>query len=108
MLLGDDRSRRSVMVATISISICPSTPYLPGERAMKLKAIPVAVVFFMGLFGAALAAAQSSPPPSPKAQEVEAMVDKAAVLVDAKGKAAFSEFRTKGSGWFHGDTYLFA
>ena len=52
--------------------------------------------------------AQASPPPSPRAEEVEALVSRAAALIDAKGKAAFSEFRTKGSEWFHGDTYLFA
>src|SRR5262249_13900733 len=55
-----------------------------------------------------VAMARSSPPPSPRAQEIEALVDKAAVLVDAKGKTAFSQFRMKGSEWFHGDTYLFA
>jgi hypothetical protein len=52
--------------------------------------------------------AQSSPPPTPRAQAVEALVNRAAVMIDAKGKAAFPEFRTKGSQWFHGDTYLFA
>jgi signal transduction histidine kinase len=50
----------------------------------------------------------SSPPASPRAQEVESLVEKAALLVDAEGKAAFSEFRTKGSEWFHEDTYLYA
>ena len=58
--------------------------------------------------GAAAALDQSSPPPSPREQEVEALVNKAAAEVDAKGKAAFSEFRSKGTEWFHGDTYLFA
>jgi cytochrome c len=51
---------------------------------------------------------QSSPPMSERARQVEALVNKAAALVDRKGKAAFSEFREKGSGWFHDDTYLFA
>jgi hypothetical protein len=50
----------------------------------------------------------SSPPDSARAQEVEALVNKAAALIDAHGKAAFPELRTKGSEWFHGDTYLFA
>ena len=58
--------------------------------------------------GAPVNTAQSSPPPSPRAQEVEALVDKAAALIDADGKAAFSQFRIKGTPWFHGDTYLFA
>jgi hypothetical protein len=52
--------------------------------------------------------AESSPPTSPRAQEVEALVEKAAALIDANGQAAFTQFRTKGTAWFHGDTYLFA
>jgi hypothetical protein len=35
-------------------------------------------------------------------------VDRAAELVDTKGKEAFSEFRQRGSEWFSGDTYIFA
>ncbi|MDR3453903.1 MAG: cache domain-containing protein [Rhodoferax sp.] len=51
--------------------------------------------------------AQQSPPTSDKAMQVETLVNKAAALIDSKGKAAFSEFRVKDSKWFHGDTYLF-
>ena len=36
-----------------------------------------------------------------------ALVDKAAALIDSKGKAAFAEFRNAGSEWNYGDTYLF-
>ena len=68
----------------------------------------VGVALLAGVLSTAVAIARPSPPPSPRAQEIEALVDKAAVLVDAKGKTAFSEFRVKGSEWFHGDTYLFA
>jgi len=50
---------------------------------------------------------QSSPPTSETADQTKALVDKAAALIESKGKAAFSEFRVKGSEWFHGDTYLF-
>jgi len=59
------------------------------------------------MLSAADVIAQSSPPSSPREQEVEALVNKAAALIDANGKVAFSEFRTKGTEWFHGDTYLF-
>ncbi|OOG57562.1 cache domain-containing protein [Polaromonas sp. C04] len=51
--------------------------------------------------------AQQSPPASDRAMQVEMLVNKAAALIDSKGKAAFSEFRVKDSEWFHGDTYLF-
>ncbi len=40
---------------------------------------------------------------------IEAMVIKAAALVESKGKqAAFAEFAKRDSEWWHGDTYLFA
>lgn len=71
-----------------------------------LTAVGIAIV--TGVLGTSMAVAGSSPPSSPKAREVEALVNKAAVQIDAKGKAAFSELRTKGSEWFHGDTYVFA
>ena len=51
--------------------------------------------------------AQQSPPTSEKAKQIEALVNKAAALIDSIGKAAFSEFRVKDTEWFHGDTYLF-
>lgn len=47
-------------------------------------------------------------PTSAQAKQIEAMVDKAAALVNKKGKAAFDEFRKDGSEWKKGDTYLFA
>jgi signal transduction histidine kinase len=52
-------------------------------------------------------ASPKSPPSSGKAQLTEALVNKAAALIDREGKAAFAEFRVKDSEWFHGDTYLF-
>ena len=54
------------------------------------------------------AAAQQSPPDSPRASEIKALVEKAAALVEKRGKAAFAEFRRPNSEWFHGDTYLFS
>jgi cytochrome c len=70
----------------------------------------VAGVFVLtGLLGAASpASSQPFPPPSEKTKQIEALVNKAAALIDSKGKAAFADFRVKDSEWFHGDTYLFA
>ncbi len=59
------------------------------------------------LVAASSAFSQSVPPPSEKAKQTEALVNKAAALIDKNGKAAFAEFR-KGSEWFHDDTYLFS
>ena len=50
---------------------------------------------------------QQGPPPSERAKQVEALVTKAAALIDNRGKAAFEDFRKKDSEWFHGDMYLF-
>ena len=46
------------------------------------------------------ALSQDQPPSSAEAKRIEALVNKAAAIVDAKGKAALSEFREKGSEWF--------
>lgn len=54
------------------------------------------------------ASAQQSRPMSEQATQTQDLVEKAAVLVDKQGKAAFAEFRKKDSEWFHGNTYLFA
>jgi methyl-accepting chemotaxis protein len=51
--------------------------------------------------------AQEAPPASDKAKEIVALVEKAAALVNAKGSAAFSEFKKNGSEWRHDDLYLF-
>lgn len=51
--------------------------------------------------------AQESPPTSEKAKQIEALVNKAAALIESKGKAIFPEFRKKDTEWFRGDTYLF-
>jgi methyl-accepting chemotaxis protein len=75
---------------------------------MKGSAFLVGSFLLAGLFGTASPAfSQASPPSSEKAREVEALVNKAAALIDSKGKAAFADFRLKDTEWFHGDTYLF-
>src|SRR4030065_2264120 len=51
--------------------------------------------------------AQESPPTSEKAKQIEALVNKAAALIESKGKAIFPEFRNKDSECFSGKTYLF-
>lgn len=52
--------------------------------------------------------AADEPPTSPEAKRIEALVNKAAALVDEKGKDAFAEFRKPGSEWFSGDLYIFS
>ena len=75
---------------------------------MKRSVFLVGIVVLAALSGTASPAfSRSSPPPSEKARQVETLVNKAAALIDSKGKAAFADFRKKDSEWFHGDTYLF-
>jgi signal transduction histidine kinase len=55
-----------------------------------------------------LAWAQSVPPPSEEARQIEALVNKAAALLESQGKAAaFAQFRKRNSEWWSGNTYLF-
>ena len=54
-----------------------------------------------------LASAQQTPPISGDSRGIETMVNKAATLVESRGKAAFSEFRKRDSEWWFGNTYLF-
>jgi cytochrome c len=75
-----------------------------------MKTIRLVTGLFMlaGLLGVTSSAfSQQAPPQSEKAKQIVALVDKAAVLIDSKGKAAFPEFRKSGSEWLNGDTYLF-
>ena len=51
---------------------------------------------------------QDQPPSSAEAKLMEALVNKAAAIVEAKGKASLSEFRQRGSEWWFGDVYVFA
>ena len=71
------------------------------KQALILSALPM-------LMAANLASAQQAPPPSAQATRIEAMVDKAAALVDKQGKIALAEFRKRDSEWWSGNTYLFA
>jgi cytochrome c len=49
----------------------------------------------------------AAPPESEQAKQIVALVEKAATLIDSKGKSIFPELRKTGSEWRTGDTYLF-
>jgi len=44
---------------------------------------------------------------SKEAKQIMALVDKAAALVESKGKTVFPEFKKKGSEWYKGESYIF-
>ena len=75
---------------------------------MNTKALVIGFIMTATLAAASPAISQEAPPPSEQAKQTKALVDKAAALIDKSGKAAFTEFRKKGSEWFHGATYLYA
>jgi len=68
---------------------------------------PAWIVFATLLTAVPSALAQGAPPASEQVRQIEALVTKAAALIDQQGKAAFAAFRKKDSEWFHGTTYLF-
>jgi cytochrome c len=74
---------------------------------MNANALCVGLVLTTFVATASPVFSQQAPPPSEKAKQVEALVTKAAALIDDKGKAALEDFRKKDSAWFHGDMYLF-
>jgi cytochrome c len=66
------------------------------------------VLVSTGIYGLLVAGCARAPGPgSEQAKQVEALVDEAAALIEAKGDAAFDEFRTKESEWYRGETYIF-
>ena len=75
---------------------------------MNTKALIIGFIITALLAAASPAISQQAPPPSEQAKQTEALVDKAAALIQKNGKAAFTEFRKKDSEWFHGSTYLYA
>ncbi|MGT2486804.1 cache domain-containing protein [Methylobacterium oryzae CBMB20] len=64
-----------------------------------------AVLLVLGM--ALPAPARRAPPPLHQAAEIEALVNKAADLLEAEGARAFDAFRRRGSVWRYGDVYLF-
>lgn len=53
------------------------------------------------------AASEKAAPRSEEAQQLRVLVEKAAALLERKGKGAFPEFRRKGSEWYTDATYIF-
>lgn len=61
-----------------------------------------------GLTIAGTVQSQEAPPRSDQAKQIEDLVNRAAALVDQRGRAAFDDFRKRDSQWWFGNTYLFA
>ena len=79
-----------------------ATNLLEGEMKAFFSIVALAAMLTPAFAGEA-------PPPSKQAKADEALVTKAAILVEKIGKtAAFTEFKKKDSEWLHGDTYLYA
>jgi quercetin dioxygenase-like cupin family protein len=50
---------------------------------------------------------ESKPRPTMKAMDLVSLVREAAAILEKKGTQAYTEFRQKGSQWYHDDSYLF-
>ena len=49
----------------------------------------------------------AEPSQTEEAKQIAALVDRAAALIESRGKDAFTEFRKKDSAWYKGNTYVF-
>ena len=75
---------------------------------MSIAGLHTSVLTAAGALLICLSAFAATPEPqSQQAKAIKAMVDRAAALIEKKGKDTFPEFRKKGGEWFNGDTYLF-
>ena len=72
---------------------------------MQRKVCFLIVLGFLSL--QCFTAFSAEPAQSEDAKRIVALVDKAAALVEGKGKDAFSELRKKDSEWWKGETYIF-
>src|SRR5690349_9990716 len=78
------------------------------RRTMMLGRILFCAVMGSIMLTGAARAQQHAPTPQ-EINRIEALVTKAAALVESKGKeAAFAEFGKRDSEWWYDDTYLFA
>jgi cytochrome c len=77
----------------------------PKERDMLRQ---VATFTAAALFIASTPSWSQSPQESADKRRIEAMVHKAAALVETRGRGAFTEFRKRDSEWWFDNTYLFA
>ncbi|WP_336490262.1 cache domain-containing protein [Methylobacterium nigriterrae] len=74
-----------------------------------LKRILPCFAFLIVVVAAASSADLQQPPKTAEeAAQIEVMVNKAAALVETRGKVVFSEFRKRDSEWRFDDVYLFA
>ena len=74
---------------------------------MKRKTLSTLLVFCGVICLFCFSAFSADAPQSKEAKPIVALVDKAAGLIESKGKTAFPEFKKKGSEWLKGDTYIF-
>ncbi|HSE88438.1 MAG TPA: cache domain-containing protein [Candidatus Binatia bacterium] len=74
---------------------------------MKTKTLSTLSVFYGVICLFCFSAFSADAPQSKEAKQIVALVDKAAALIESKGKTAFPEFKKKGGDWLKGDTYIF-
>ena len=82
--------------------------WLPATRRCDGLSRTLLVGIVLLVLGLAIPAnARRAPPPLHQAAEIEALVNRAADMLEAEGARAFDAFPRKGSTWRYGDVYLF-
>ncbi len=74
---------------------------------MKRKTLTTLLISFGIICLFSSPAFSADAPQSKETKQIVALVDKAAALIESKGKTAFPEFKKKGSEWLKGETYIF-
>jgi len=76
---------------------------------MKRKAIYASILIPFGVVCLLVFPGFSATPEpqSEQAKQIKVLVDKAAALIESKGKDAFPEFKKKDSEWYKEETYIF-
>jgi methyl-accepting chemotaxis protein len=79
-----------------------------SQRRFLMKRTLTTLLIVCGVIGLFFTAAFSADAPQSKeAKQIATLVDKATALTETEGKAAFPQFKKKGSEWLRGETYIF-
>jgi cytochrome c len=74
---------------------------------LKRKQLLTVLLMFLGLACLYAIPCFSEEPKSEEAKNLAALVDKAAGMIESKGKDFFPELRKKDGDWWKGETYIF-
>jgi methyl-accepting chemotaxis protein len=75
---------------------------------MKRKTLFKSILILFGIvYLFSFSGLSAAAPKSEEAKQIVALVDRAAALIESKGKDAFPEFKKKDGKWYKGNSYVF-